>query len=153
MVQRSKWGWHPCDRSTYLLLKKLNRLCEKAQRQHAAWHRWNRKAPHNRLVRRTLLDGNGSRIGREVVGPQPEPTLTAPFCIRRQVLSRWGEDGRPLKTGRLVDTVEFHDHGVPEAYRLARHPKATPEEVEHLPLSQEEVRRLAEQTGLVDRSS
>jgi hypothetical protein len=148
MAHRSRWGWHPCDYSTYRLLKALHRLFEQARRQHAAWRRWQRKLPNNRVIRRTIVDDNGNRVGREVVGPQPEPPITAPFCVRRTVLSHWSEDGRPLQTGRPVETVELIDHGIPQAYRAARFPAASEQEVPRLPLTPEEVRRLAEQAGI-----
>jgi hypothetical protein len=150
VAHRSKWGWHPCDYNTYRLLKALNRLCEKARRQHAAWDRWQRKLPHNRVIRRAVLDEAGNKVGAEVAGPRPEPPVGLVFCLRKQVLTRWSEDGRPLKTGRMVDTVAFDDHGVPDAYRTARHPKASEEEVEGLRLKVEDVHRLARLAGLVD---
>jgi hypothetical protein len=149
MAHRSKWGWHPCDYQTYRLLKALNRLFEQARRQHAAWHRWHRKRPSNRVIRRNILDERGNKVGREVVGPQPEPNLAPLFCVRRSVLTHWSEDGRPLKTGRLVETVDLLDHGIPDAYRAARHPAPTEQEAGRLSVSPEEVRRLAEQAGLV----
>jgi hypothetical protein len=150
MAHRSKWGWHPCDQSTYRLLKELNRLCEKEQRQHAAWHRWQRKLPHNRVIRRTVRDEAGNKVGVEVAGPWPEPPIGKLFCLRKQVRTRWGEDGRPLPTGRLVTTVAFDDRGVPDAYRAARHPKAAAEEVEPLRLRAEDIRQLTKEGALVD---
>jgi hypothetical protein len=148
MAHRAKWGWYPCDYETYQLLKNLNRLCEQARRKYAAWQRWQRKMPHNRVLRRTVVDESGEKIGTEVVGPWPEPALPALFCVRRQVLSNWSNDGRPLKTPRLIETVEFDDHGIEDAYRCARRPAETEQQVERLKLSPEDVRRLAKQAGL-----
>jgi hypothetical protein len=148
MAHQARWGWYPCEYETYRLLKALNRLCEQARRQYAAWQRWRRKAPHNRVLRRAIVDGSGRKIGKEVLGSWPEPPLLDLFCLRRQVPSNWSDDGRPLKTPRLVEAVEFDDHGIEEAYRHARRPVATEQEVECLRLSAEEVRRLAEQAGL-----
>jgi hypothetical protein len=111
-AHRSRWGWHPCDYQTYLLLKGLNALCEKARRQHAAWQRWRRKLPHNRVIRRKVKDDQGRVIGREVVGPRPEPPLPAPFCTRYQAVVR----------GRSAEQVAFSDLGIPAAYRAARQP-------------------------------
>src|SRR5258708_7722439 len=122
MAHRSKWGWHPCDYETYRLLKALHRLCDQARRQCAAWRRWRRKRPHNRILRRAVIDEQGNKVGGEVVGPRPEPELTPLFCHRRQVLTSWSEDGRPLKEARPAETVEFDDHGIPEAYAAARRP-------------------------------
>jgi hypothetical protein len=132
---QSKWGWHPCDWATFRLLKKLNAACEAARRRFAAWQRWRRKMPHNRVIRRWLRDAEGRRIGCEIVGPLPEPVLPALFCLRRQVQSFWGEDGRPLAEGRLVEEVVFDDRGIPDAYRTARKPAASANEVQPLRLT------------------
>ena len=144
MAHSSKWGWHPCDYQTYRLLKELHRLCERARRQFAAWQRWRRKLPHNRVLRRTVVNETGVKIGVEVVGPRPEPELPPLFCVPRRMLTYWSEDGRPLKTGRPVEIVEFDDHGVPDAYQAARRPVAAETAVQPLRLTAEEVRRLAE---------
>src|SRR5947209_1054995 len=80
MAHQSRWGWHPCDYATFLLLKELNRLYERALRQFAAWRRWQRKMPHNRVIRRTIVDAHGRKIGAEIVGPMPEPQLPPLFC-------------------------------------------------------------------------
>jgi hypothetical protein len=144
MAHRSRWGWHPCDYTTYLLLKRLHGLCERARRRYAAWQRWRRKMPHNRVIRRKVVDACGRKIGAEVVGPRPEPPLAALFCVHRQVLTYWSAGGRPLKEGRLVEEVVFDDLGIPAAYRAARTPAATEAEVAPLPLTAAEVRRLLE---------
>jgi hypothetical protein len=146
MAHRSRWGWHPCDYATFLLLRRLHRLYWEAVRQYAAWRRWRAKRPHNRVIRRRLVDGKGNKVGTEVVGPRPEPPLPPLFCTRRQVLTHWSEEGRPLKKGRLVEEVVFDDWGVPEAYRAARSPAPTEEEVTPLRLTGEEIRQLAART-------
>jgi hypothetical protein len=143
MFHQSRWGWHPCDYATFRLLKRLHRACETARRQVAAWHRWHRKMPHNRVVRRWLRDSLGRRIGCAVVGPLPEPPLSPPFCVRRLIPSFWSEDGRPLAEARLVEDVVFGDLGIVEAYRTARKPAASPEEVRPLAFTAEELHRLA----------
>jgi hypothetical protein len=143
MTFRSKWGWHPCDYATFVLLKRLHAAYWRALRRYATWQRWRRKLPHNRVLRRRIRDEQGRRIGAEVVGPWPEPPQPALFCTRRQVLTHWGEDGRPLKEGRLTEEVVFDDLGIPEAYRAARRPAPTEGEVARLRLTEEDVRRLA----------
>jgi len=142
MVHQSRWGWHPCDYATFLLLKRLNRACEEARRRHAAWRRWQRKLPHNRVVRRRLRDAQGRRVGSEVVGPMPEPPLPPLVCVRRLVPAVWGADGRPLQEPRLVEDVVFGDLGIPEAYRSARRPAPSAEQVRPLRITEEELRRL-----------
>ncbi len=147
MAHRSRWGWHACDYETFLLLKELAGLFERAQHQHAAWQRWARKRPHNRVVRRKVIDAKGNKVGEEVVAPRLEPPLPSLFCTRRQVVTYWSEDGRPIEKGRLVEDVVLAGHGVPEAYRAARRPALSEEEVKALPLTPEEVR------GLLERAS
>jgi hypothetical protein len=144
MAHRSRWGWHPCDYETYLLLKRLNARCERALRRFAEWRRWRRKRPHNRLVREPVLDHEGRGVGTRVVGPKAEPVLDPLFCVRRQVRSFRGPDGRPLQEAAWVEDVSFCDLGIPEAYRTARRPVPTEEQVPALRLTPEEVRRLAE---------
>jgi hypothetical protein len=142
MAFRSRWGWHPCDYATFVLLKRLHAAYWKALRQYAAWKRWRRKMPHNRVLRRRIRDEQGNKVGVEVAGPWPEPPLPPLFCTRRQVLTYWSEGGKPIKEGRLTEEVVFDDLGIPEAYRTARRPAATEAEVTPLRLSPEEVRRL-----------
>jgi hypothetical protein len=132
MAHRSRWGWHPCDYETYLLLKALSARCEKARRQYSAWQRWERKMPHNRVIRRKVKDDQGRVTGREAVGPRPEPPLPALFCRRYQAVAR----------GRAAEQVAFSDLGIPAAYRAARKPAATKERVEPLALTAEQIRRL-----------
>jgi hypothetical protein len=130
------------------MLKRLNAACEEARRRYAAWRRWKRKLPHNRVVRRCLRDERGRRVGCEVVGPLPEPPLPPLFCVRRLVPSFWGEDGRPLPEPRPVEDVVFGDLGIPEAYRAARKPAASPETVRPLRFSVEDLQHLVvELTG------
>ncbi len=143
MIHQSRWGWHPCDYATFRLLKRLRRACEEARRQFAAWRRWQRKMPHNRVVRRWLRDEQGRRIGCEIVGPLPEPPLSPLFCVRRLMPSFWSEDGKPLPEARLVEDVVFEDRGILEAYRTARKPAVSQETVQPLRLTVEEVQRLA----------
>jgi hypothetical protein len=147
MAFQSRWGWHPCDRETFAQLKRLHGLYWRALRRYSTWRRWHRKMPHNRVLRRRVRDEQGRKIGVAVVGPWPEPPLPELFCTRRRVLTYWGEDGKPLKEGRLAEEVVFDDLGIPEAYRAARRPVATREGVAPLRLTAEEVRRLAAQAG------
>jgi hypothetical protein len=102
------------------------------------------------ILRCRIRDEQGRKIGVEVVGPWPEPPLPPLFCTRRQVLTHWGEDGRPLKEGRLTEEVVFDDLGILEAYRAARDPVATEGKVPPLRLTPEEVRRLTVQLTMHD---
>src|SRR5438132_2596615 len=114
------------------MLKELNKLWAKAQHQAAVWRRWSRKLPHNRVRRPRLRDELGRPIGHGPPEPVPEPPLPACFCRKVE-----------LPSGRLEVIVS--DGGIEAAYRLARHPKATAEEVVPLPIAADEIRRQYEQ--------
>ena len=116
------------------MLKELNKLWAKTRRQTAAWQRWYRKLPHNRVRRQRLRDERGRPIGYGPPEPLPEPALPACFCRKVQ-----------LPSGRFE--VFLSGGAVEIAYRLARRPKPTAEEVEPLPISQEEVHRLYTEYG------
>ena len=134
-VHQSRWGYHPCDFETYRLLKQLNALYEKAIHAHAAWGRWARKLPHNRVIRRYLRNEKGEKIGSEVIGPMPEPKLSRLFCTKTHVMN-------PAQGSRAATRVAFDSLGVPEVYRGARTPAATGERVTSLPWTADEIRRL-----------
>jgi hypothetical protein len=114
------------------MLKELNRLWVRAQREAAAWRRWDRKRPHNRVRRERLRDAAGRVVGYGPPTPVPEPPLTSPF-------------GRlvELPSGRV--DVYLDDRGFEAAYRQARRPCPTAEEVKTLPVGGEETRRLFEE--------
>ena len=64
-VHQSKWGFHPCDRETFKMLKRLNFLRLQYLRQLAKHERWARKDIENRIVRKKgkpVLDANGHYI-------------------------------------------------------------------------------------------
>jgi hypothetical protein len=142
-VYQSRWGYHPCDYETYLLLKKLNGFYEQALRAFAAWQRWARKEPQNRVRRRHVRNDKGQKIRTEAIGPLPEPRLPALFCIKARIVRHDARHG-PKEGWRLSLN---HSLAVAEVYRKARKPAATPEAVTPLPWSPEEVRRLVEQAS------
>src|SRR5215218_4128081 len=103
------------------MLKELNRLWVAAQRQAAAWRRWNRKLPHNRVRRPRIRDLAGRTAGYGPPVPVPEPALASPFCRKVELPS--GRSG-----------VQLTDREIEAAYRLARRPRPTAAEVQPLPL-------------------
>ncbi len=151
MAHRSRWGWHPCDYETFRLLKRLHAVYWRALRQFAAWQRWKRKLPHNRVLRRRVVDAQGRKVGSEIVGPMPEPPLHPLFCTRTRVVRNWTRDGRYVKDGETTERVAFHDHGIPDAYRAARKPAATEAEVAPLKLTAEVIRRMAREAEELSR--
>jgi hypothetical protein len=112
------------------MLKELNRLAERANREAAAWRRWHRKLPHNRVRREHLRDAVGRVIGYGPPMPVPEPSLSMPFCRLVE-----------LPSGKVDLFVD--DRGIEAAYRLARRPCATAEDVKPLPVAEDEVRLFA----------
>lgn len=116
------------------MLKELNKRWLKALRQQAAWHRWHRKLPHNRVHRPRVRNDQGWTIGYGEPVPIPEPKLPAAFCRRVE-----------LPSGMLL--VQADDHGVEAAYRNARRPRPTPEEVAPMAISEEKIRQLYQQCG------
>jgi len=80
-THESKFGFHPCDRETYMKLKKLNHWFFQAQQRAARWNRWARKDKQNRVIRRFIRNDKGQKIGCKIVGPMPEPqNIENPFC-------------------------------------------------------------------------
>jgi hypothetical protein len=150
MAHRSRWGWHLLDYETFQVLKRLNARCEEAARRYAAWRRWQRKKPHNRVIRRKIRDAEGHSVGTEVLGPRPEPPLDPLFCLRSRVLSFRGENGERLKQGRWMEELRFSDLGIRVAYRTARQPATAPELVQALRFTPDEIHRLAAQPDRVE---
>jgi hypothetical protein len=114
------------------MLKELNRLWVAAQRQAAAWRRWDRKLPHNRVRRPRVRDAAGRPIGYGPPVPVPEPALGSPFCRKVE-----------LPSGRA--DVVLKDCAIEAACRLARRPRPTAAEVEPLPLAEDKVRQMFEE--------
>jgi hypothetical protein len=114
------------------MLKELNAVWLQARRQVAAWRRWSRKQPHNRVRRQRLRDERGRPVGYGPPEPVPEPALPLGICQAVRLPSGRVE---MVWSGGCVETT----------YRLARHPKQTPGEVVPLPLSEDEIRRRYEQ--------
>jgi hypothetical protein len=113
------------------MLKELNRLWLRSRHQAAAWRRWYRKLPHNRIRRRRIRDETGRTIGYGPPEPVPEPVLSAAFCRKVE-----------LPSGRVE--LVLNDARVESAYRLARHPSPTAEAVKTLPMSEATIRELFE---------
>jgi hypothetical protein len=111
------------------MLKELNQLRQQALRQKAAWTRWNRKLPHNRVRKPKIRDETGRPIGDGPPIPVPEPELSSRFCRKVQ-----------LPSGRFE--IALLDPGIEAAYRLARYPRSSAEEVKPLPVTEEEIQAL-----------
>jgi hypothetical protein len=131
-VFRSRWGFHPCEYTTYRKLKLLNRVLERAVRLAHAWKRWSRKDPHNRVCRRRIRDAAGRTIGYGEPIPLAEPPLCPVFS--RKVHERRFVDrkGHCRKEGHLEETVVTDDRQIASDYSTARRPAANPGSVRPL---------------------
>lgn len=144
-VFQSKFGFHPCTRETDKKLRFLNGIYQKALSMSAAWERWDRKAPHNRVLRRRLRDEQGRVIGRETVLddqaqpiPMPEPEICPIFSDKMLRKTNWSRDGKYHRTPIEITVVETDGPYILAAARQARKPQPTAEDVRPLPLSEEE---------------
>ena len=107
---KGRWGYYPCGYDTWRVLKRLRFLWFRTVRRLAAWERWHRKQPQNRVRWRRVCSG-GRPVGWEQLGPWSEPDLP-PFMVEE----KWG--------------VRVMGHGwVDDLYRQARHPTPEPREV------------------------
>jgi len=80
-VFQSKFGFHPCDKETYLKLKVIHKVYWESVFRLAAWNRWNRKHPQNRVQRFAGRGPDGKRISLVPPVPLPEPKLP-PFVVK-----------------------------------------------------------------------
>src|SRR6266545_5799365 len=131
-MHQSRWGFHPCSLAEFRELRDLWRAVLIRRKQVAAWRRWNAKAPHNRVTRPLIRDSTSRVVGYAVGVPVPEPPLPPVACRKvtrpsgKVEVEFAGPSGKDLR--RLQD-----------AYRLARHPQATAEEIEPLSVTLAEV--------------
>lgn len=148
-VFQSKWGYHPVSREASKKLRTLNRVFQTALRLCGARQRWENKLPQNRIQKRAVRDGNGQKIGVEVVTdangqpvPMPEPQECPLFAEKSQWKSGWERtaDGkvRHYKRNLLGERILT-------AARLARTPMETPEAVTRLSFTEEEIDKLYQQ--------
>ncbi len=75
---QSKWGFHPCDSEVFKKIKLLHKHYWIAKKKIAAWERWWRKLPHNRVIRKP----NGLVLAKPL--PMAEPVV--PAIYRKLVL-------------------------------------------------------------------
>jgi hypothetical protein len=110
------------------MLKELNKRWERARCQAAAWRRWARKLPHNRVRWPRMRDAAGRVIGYVPAEPIPEPPSNPEFCRKVE---------RP--SGQVEVILSGEEIAI--AYRLARYPKPTEADVVPLPLTEDDIRR------------
>lgn len=148
-VYQSKWGYHPCSRETYRKLRFLNGVYQKALSMAEAYRRWERKAPHNRILKETVRDEQGIKRGKRPIVdaagkpvPQPEPEICPVFSNKVVRKVNYDRDGSYSPNGVERTFVETDGPYILAASRQARKPVATPEEVRPLPISEEDIDKL-----------
>jgi hypothetical protein len=97
-THQSRWGFHPCDRETYLALKEFHRLTLRDRRMTRARERWLTKLPHNRV----RLNRDGTRT------PTPEPqALGTDGPSYAWVLAEYQNARRPQSTPEAVRSLDL----------------------------------------------
>ena len=136
-IYRSRWGYHPVDYDTYRMIKKLAGYYWKAVSQWKTHRRWERKAPQNRVIRRTIYNSEcratRQKIGTEVVGPLKEPRTSNVFAGTKFI-------DNPHPMGHPYKREVLEDCAVLGALR-ACYPVPGPEGVSAIPPSLVEVFR------------
>jgi len=141
---RSRWGFHPCEISTYRKLKFLSLVYQQAVRMAHAWQRWKRKDPHNRVRRRRIRSESGYPIGYDRPTPIAEPPLCTVFSRKAQEKRFVDKKGTCFKDGFLDDTVVTEEPWIAKDYAAARTPKPQPGDVQPLPYTVAEIDALYE---------
>lgn len=80
-VVQGRYGFHPCDKETYRKLKVIHKVYWQAVFAMAAWKRWDRKEPQNRVQRFQGRGPDGKRLLLPKPVPLPEPSLP-PWVVK-----------------------------------------------------------------------
>lgn len=123
-VYRSRWGFHPCSRATFLKLKAIHKAYWQAVRAHADWKRWHRKEPQNRIIREYLRDSQGRKCGVVSTRPRPEPQWCPVFPAKKWPGHSTQSDY--AKAFPHSKWCKLDDHGILNLYQQARRPSAEP---------------------------
>lgn len=124
---KGKYGYYPCDWTTYQKLKKLNMAYSKALSSKSRWDAWDRKEPQNRVIRAKIRNSNGQVVGYQAGVPLPEPEICPVFCRKVVKSVKWGKKGGFYPNGKDETFVEMVDLPIYKDYRLARYPAPTEE--------------------------
>ncbi len=149
-VWQSRHGYYSASYQTFLQLRQLRKAYWRAVRQVAAWRRWQRKDPKNRVVREWHRNALGQKVGFTVVGPRPEPPLCPLFTEKKQVdVMQAGVDGYrgkmvPADVVTLMGPLGWRI----QACLLCCKPVASPADVRPLPLTAAQIADLVAKLGL-----
>lgn len=130
---KSRWGFHPCDWSTYRKLQYIHACYYDNLKWFAAWQRWARKRPENRVYWKKTRDSK-----KIADGCRPEPSFCW-FFIRDNLKEALKKNPQAFvnKPSRSITLV---DRGFIEDYKRAKYPKAE-DQVTPLEHSVEEIER------------
>lgn len=138
---QSRWGFHPTSREASKKLRFINGLYAKSLHMAGAWERWNRKDPKNRVQKNIWRDADGKKYGENIIKDEAGNPVLIPepkFCplFHEKVKNPW--------TGKY----ELKDNGfgykILSMSRQARKPQPSPELVEPIDVTEEEIDRLYE---------
>ncbi len=126
-------------------LKQLNKFCQQALRQAAAFKRWERKEPWNRVSRAKIRNSAGQVVGFQPPVPRPEPPLNS-LLEKVQYTTRQDRSGHYVKKQMEREKVQWKwicdAAAVLQDYQNARRPQPTQEAVKPLKISLEDIERM-----------
>jgi hypothetical protein len=125
-VFQSRWGYHPVSKEVDKKLRYLNMVYQKTLSLAAAWRRWYRKQPENRIFRPRIKDETGFVVGLGDPVPWKEPEICPIFSYKETGLT-WDK--------KEYMAVEIDKPDILYAARQARTPCLTPEDVRPLPMT------------------
>ena len=140
---KSRWGFYSCSFELFLKLKRINKFYQQALRQRASWVRWERKEPHNRIVRARIRNSSRQVIGYQAPIPALEPSLNG-FLQKIPYKSRQDRRGTYLKEPMDRENVCFTRDMSKfiGSYYQARYPQASADLVKPLLVSENEINDL-----------
>jgi len=139
-VHKSKWGFHPCGYETFKKLKALQKLYQDALRRRAAWERWERKLPENRISRKKIRNSAGQVVGFMAPQPLTEPELNA-LLEKEEYKTYQDRFGAYSSKQHVRERVVFRRFAedILSDYRNARFPVSSENQVQPLELSEEQI--------------
>lgn len=138
-VFKSKWGFHPCDRETYLKLKKLNHWIMRSEIEFATWQRFYRKQPHNRK-------GSPPKDINHILY-RTKDTDMKPEYMNSEMAHFLYTDKVVCEDNGLIDFYHIKERTflknlVRNNYRFAKYPTEKEEQVIHLTISKKVIDNL-----------
>jgi hypothetical protein len=107
-VHQSRWGLHPCSYEDFRKIKLLHKHYWLAKRAIAAWDRWNRKLPHNRVIRKQ----NGVILPKPI--PMVEPLVPSIYrqIVKKPIVPLYQQARHPQPTTETVHPLSISMHHV-----------------------------------------